>query len=430
MSFAKHPGYKWFVVGMLWWICFFNYADRQAIFSVFPLLKQELHLTDVQLGIIGSAFMWMYACSGPLAGWLCDRLSRKTLILGGLFFWSIVTAATAISHGYWELLICRLLGGLGEAFYFPASMSLVSDYHGPATRSRAMALHQSSVYAGTIAGGAISGYVGEYHGWRASFLLFGFLGVVLSLILWRLLEEPVRGMAEKANLSITSEATSRGLFTLLRPVLANPTVLLLMSVFIGANFVAVVFLAWMPTFLYQKFHMSLSMAGLQGTAYLQIASVLGVLGGGWAADALVRRQGEGVRGGRMLIQSVGLLCGVPFLFLVGWTAAIPVVVIAMAGFGFFKGNYDANLWASLHDVVPADSRGTAVGIMNSLGWLGGGVAPVAIAMASAHYGMSACMSATALIYLVCGVALFSSAKRLLRKRASSAVLPDTGISVP
>jgi len=79
--------YKWVVVAMLWFVCFFNYADRQAIFSVFPLLKSEMHLTDVQLGIVGSSFMLVYAIAGPLAGFAGDRFQRKTLIIGGLLFW-------------------------------------------------------------------------------------------------------------------------------------------------------------------------------------------------------------------------------------------------------------------------------------------------------------------------------------------------------
>ena len=85
--------YKWWVVAMLWFVCFFNYADRQAIFSVFPLLQKEMGLSDVQLGVVGAAFMWVYAASAPLAGVIGDRFKRKTLILGGLIFWSIVTVA-------------------------------------------------------------------------------------------------------------------------------------------------------------------------------------------------------------------------------------------------------------------------------------------------------------------------------------------------
>src|SRR6185436_6905971 len=89
--------YKWWVVTMLWFVCFFNYADRQAIFSVFPLLKSEMSLSDVELGIVGSSFMWVYAGFGPLAGLIGDRLPRKTLIISGLIFWSLITIATALS---------------------------------------------------------------------------------------------------------------------------------------------------------------------------------------------------------------------------------------------------------------------------------------------------------------------------------------------
>ena len=81
-SESPDRGYKWLVVGILWFVCFFNYADRQAIFSVFPLIKSQLGLTDVQLGVVGAAFMWMYALFGPFAGWLCDRLPAQDACAG------------------------------------------------------------------------------------------------------------------------------------------------------------------------------------------------------------------------------------------------------------------------------------------------------------------------------------------------------------
>src|ERR1043165_9890692 len=116
----SRSAYPWLVVAMLWMVCLFNYADRQAIFSVFPLLKTEMNLSDVQLGVIGSAFMWVYAASAPLAGLVADRFSRKALILGGLVFWSAVTMCTAFCHEYWRLVAVRAVEGLGESFYFPA----------------------------------------------------------------------------------------------------------------------------------------------------------------------------------------------------------------------------------------------------------------------------------------------------------------------
>ena len=408
-SRAAGTSYKWMLIAMLWCVCFLNYADRQAIFSVFPLLKTQLHLSDIALGIVGSSFMWVYALFGPFAGWLCDRLSRRWLVVGALIFWSVMTAATALTRTYPQLVLCRALGGLGEAFYFPAAMSLISDYHSPATRSRAMSLHQSSVYAGSIAGGALSGWLGQTYGWRAGFVVFGIAGVLLGLILVGLLHEPERGMSDPAfDVYGSNDSQSGGSFTGgLRAIFTNRMALLLAGVFIAANFVAVVFLTWMPTFLYQKFHMSLAMAGLSGTAYLQVASVFGVLAGGLLADSLRRKS----RGGRLLAQALGLLCGVPFLFLTGWTTMPALLIVGLAGFGFFKGIYDANIFAALFDVVPVHQRGSAAGILNSVGWLGGGFAPLLIALAAAHLGLGYCLSATALIYLAAGAAIFVGARR-------------------
>lgn len=408
-----NPRTKWFTIGLLWFVFLFNYADRQAIFSLFPLIKTEMRLTDVQLGILGSCFMWVYALCGPFTGWITDRVSRKTLILGALVFWSMVTGATAFAHTYPQMIWCRALGGLGEAFYFPAAMAMISDYHGPKTRSRAMSLHQTAVYAGSIAGGSISAVVGQHSGWRASFVVFGGCGVVLGLVLIFLLREPVRGQSE---LRVDEQVKRKKTSTALKEILGNPTVLVLIGIFMGANFVAVVFLTWLPTFLYQKFHMSLSMAGLNASLYLQAASLLGVICGGVLADRFSKKRG----GGRQLAQAIGLLLGAPFLFLTGWTLSVPVLVLAMIGFGYFKGLYDANIIAGLYDVVAIENRGTAAGIANSVGWLGGGMAPVIIALGSARFGMSACISATAGIYLVIGLVMLLTARHLegVRRRKS------------
>jgi MFS family permease len=405
--------YKWLVVGMLWFVCFFNYADRQAIFSVFPLIKQQLALTDVQLGVVGAAFMWMYALFGPLAGWLCDRLPRKTLVLGGLVAWSLVTALTAACHTYAELVLCRALSGLGEAVYLPASMSLIGDYHGAGTRSRAMSLHQSSVYVGSIAGGVISALVGQFYGWRWSFIVFGSCGILFAFVVGKFLQEPARGKSDQQagpGSSISSPAGS--LLDELKALLKSPAVRLLILAFVGANFVAVVFLTWMPSFLYRKFHMSLSMAGLNGTMYLQLSSVAGVLCGGLLADFLIRR----FAGGRMLTQALGLFLGIPFLFFTGWAASVPAVVLGMIGFGYCKGIYDANIFASLYDVVAVSRRGVAAGMLNSLGWLGGGFAPIAIALAANRYGMGPSISGTALVYFLSGLLMLLAAQQTIASR--------------
>jgi MFS family permease len=442
---SRRDNYKWFVVTLLWFVCFFNYADRQAIFSVFELLKSEMHLTDVQLGIVGSSFMWVYAAAGPVAGLIGDRVRRKTLIIGGLVFWSLITVATASSTQYSHLVLFRALEGLGEAFYFPASMSMLSAYHDKNTRSRAMSIHQSSVYAGTIAGGSVAGILGQQYGWRSSFYLFGSSGILLGVLLLVLLREPDRtndsadvdevsrtGQRNDCDSQDAAALTSRRFFALIKDGLRIvqelfriPMVRILTLVFVGANFVAMIFLTWMPSFLYRKFNLSLAMAGVSATAYLQIASVLGVLSGGVLADRLARTN----KAGRMTTQAIGLGLGVPFIFLAGWTRTVPLVIGALAGFGFFKGLYDANIWASLHDVVPPQRRASAVGIVNSIGWIGAGVAPVAIAAASDRFGMSACISANSLIYLFVAMFLLYGIQRYVRtSRAKQITLQPDSIS--
>src|SRR5580692_3298760 len=118
----QSKNYKWQVVAMLWWIAFFNYADRQSVFSLFPLLSREFHLDDVQLGLLGSSFAAVYGITAPLAGFVVDRMRRKTAILGGLRIWSLICIATAVSQSFAQLLFFRAAEGLGETVYFPASM--------------------------------------------------------------------------------------------------------------------------------------------------------------------------------------------------------------------------------------------------------------------------------------------------------------------
>src|SRR5207247_1086387 len=154
-----------------------------------------------------------------------DPVTRKLLVPAGLTFWSVVTLATAWATEYWHLLLCRALEGLGEAFYFPASMSLISDYHGRDTRSRAMGLHQSSVYAGTIAGGAVAGYCAQYYGWRTGFILFGRLGLVLAAVLAFALREPPR---EKSDGDATRPAEAGDVAHGVAEVLSNRSVLVQM----------------------------------------------------------------------------------------------------------------------------------------------------------------------------------------------------------
>jgi MFS family permease len=298
--------------------------------------------------------------------------------------------ATAFSRNFGTLLFFRGAEGLGETFYFPASMSLLSDYHGQATRSRALGLHQTSVYIGTIAGGFFAGLIGQRYGWRWSFVVFGGLGIVLGLALNKWLIEPKRAELEPS-------AQGSGGFL-------NPTALLLMAAFLCANFVALVLLSWMPAFLHDKFNLGLAASGLTATLFVQLASMAGSPAGGWWADVLRRK----MPGGRMLVQAIGLAAGAPFVMLCGWTRSVPLLIVALTAWGFFKGIYDANIFASIFDVIPAEARGRAAGLMNMTGWLGGGIAPVAVGFVAQRSSLSAAIMLTAGVYVL-GALLLAAA---------------------
>jgi MFS family permease len=427
---ASRPGYRWAVVGMLWFICFFNYADRQAISAILPSLEIEFGFTKTQQGLIASAFMWVYAVSAPLAGRIGDRVSRKMLILGGLYVWSIVTGFTAACTKLWQFVFVRGAEGLGETFYFPASMSMVSDYHAPRTRSRAMGLHQTSVYAGTVGGSWFAGWMAQYYDWRYSFVALGAGGVTLGLVLAVFIREPARNEAERrergelgddvvrAGAAASSPDSARRtwrdfvvvpfleIFAFLWELVRIPSALLLIMAFCGANFVAFVFITWLPSFLRDKYHLDLAQAGFSATVYMQSASMLGAIAGGFLAD----RWGKLRRGGRSLVQALGALCGAPFIVWCGNAEQLSTIIVAMTCFGFAKGIYDSNIWASLYDVVPAEKRGTAVGLTNMIGWLGGGLGATAFGVVVDHgITMSQAISSTVVIYLgVAGMLVLSA----------------------
>ena len=164
--------------------------------------------------------------------------------------------------------------GLGETVYFPASMSLISDYHSKRTRSRAMSLHQTSVYAGTIGGGALAGWMGQHYGWQSPFILLGAAGVVLGSC-WP------RSFASRGATKPSAASRAWRPDEPIAPPIPiwpsscaawsrTPSALLLILGFLGANSVGMVFLTWMPTFMKEKFELSLALAGVTATIYLQV----------------------------------------------------------------------------------------------------------------------------------------------------------------
>ena len=193
-----------------------------------------------------------------------------------------------------------------------------------------------------------------------------------------------------------------------------------MAAFLCANFVAVVLLSWMPKFLYDKFNMKLATAGLAATVFAQLASMTGSPLGGWLADALRARW----PGGRLMVQALGLICGAPFVVLCGLTNSVGWMIVALTFWGFFKGLYDGNIFASLFDVVPPEARGSAAGWMNTVGWLGGGgSAPLAIGYIAQSKGLGLSIALASVVYVAGALALLTAIVFFVGKDAALIAQP-------
>ncbi len=304
---------------------------------------------------------------------------------------------------------------MGETFYMPASMALISDYHTAKTRSSAIGLHQTSIYAGTVFGAAMAGWMALRFGWQSPFWVFGLAGMILGIAVQFGIREPRRNEAEiraHGAASVSEPKPTVPMGTFLREFVQTPTAVLLIVAFFGANMVGTVFLTWMPTFLKEKFGLNLAAAGLSATAFTAMASMLGVVVGGVVADRWSLRRAEG----RILVQAIAVVAGVPFVFLCGYTKNLGLLMLAMTLFGFSKGLYDSNLTAAFYDVIAPSRRSTATGIMNFVGWIGGGLGAFAIGYAVQHrMTMSAAISSTAVIYFTVAFILFFTAQFTARR---------------
>ena len=175
-----------------------------------------------------------------------------------------------------------------------------------------------------------------------------------------------------------------------------------MAGFCCANFVAMVLLSWMPKFLYDRFGLSVALAGLSATVFVQLASMCGSPLGGWLADSMQAKR----PGGRIAVQAAALFLGAPFVFLCSRADSVTLIAGALAVWGLFKGIYDANIFASLYDVIPPECRGAGAGVMNMVGWLGGGgLAPVTIGFLAQHIGLARSLGLTAGVYIAGGCVL-------------------------
>jgi MFS family permease len=147
---------KWRVVIFLFFAAGLNYADRTALASVIPPLKEDMGVTDVQIGVMGMLFLWTYAVFSPFAGNVADRFSRTKIVVWSLVGWSAVTVLTGLAWSIPVLYAMRIALGVAECFYLPAAVALIGDHHGPETRGKATGMHLLGLNIGVMLGPAAS----------------------------------------------------------------------------------------------------------------------------------------------------------------------------------------------------------------------------------------------------------------------------------
>jgi MFS transporter, Spinster family, sphingosine-1-phosphate transporter len=362
--------YAWLLVALLWPVAMLNYLDRQMVSTIRASIRADIPsiANDRDFGTLMAVFMWVYALLSPIGGFVADKFNRRGTVIGSLLVWSAVTWATGHATTYGQMLLFRALMGISEAFYIPAALALIADFHPDGTRARAVGIHQSGIYAGLALGG-VGGYIAQASSWRSCFTWFGAAGVAYAAVLMLALKDAASdrdgGRAEKN--SVTIGGTLRALWT-------QPAFWILVVYFTLPAIAGWVIKNWLPTFLADMFKLREGPAGLSATGYIQIASFGGVLFGGAVADWWMRLTPRG----RIYTSALGTLLLVPALLGLGYAWSLTAAIVFMVLFGIGWGFFDCNNMPILCQIARPEHRATGYGFMNLVSISVGAAATVAL----------------------------------------------------
>jgi MFS transporter, Spinster family, sphingosine-1-phosphate transporter len=362
---------------------FINYVDRSILFAVQEMVKAEFALSDKEVGALTSAFFAFYMVAAPIIALLADNpqelisiavrfasyikllspsraavaiqfasrvrpFSRKWIMAGGAFVWSLATLLTAITKNYDELFLRHVIVGIGEASFVAMSPAFLSDLFPETKRGRMLSIFYIAIPAGTALGYLIGGYLGHEHGWRMPFLVCAIPGLLLCFALLAL-KEPERGANDHIADSL-ERGTILGLFRN-KGYLTVTLGLSMLTFAMGGLQV------WMPTFLTRMRGVPLNKANLIFGGMTLVSGGLATLLGGWLGDRLLKRTPAGYH----IVSAAGMVLSIPAM-----VAAIYVVGPEMYP-AIFLGEFllllnTGPLNAALMNSVSAKIRATAVAV--------------------------------------------------------------------
>jgi MFS family permease len=325
-----------------------NYADRNVLFAVQPLVQDEFHLTKAQIGYLTSAFLGFYMLAAPFVGPLADRYSRKLIIAVGALFWSALTLLTAVTHTYGELLVRHTLVGIGEATFVTIAPTFVADLFAENKRGRILGVFYLAIPVGSAAGYLLGGNLAAAHGWRFPFYIAAAPGFLLALAVL-FLKEPERGQFDSLQ-----ETPERGTIAGLA---RNPAFLTATLGMAAMTFSLGGIQVWMPQFLYSERHYSLVAADFTFGIIVVVDGILAALAGGWLGDHLLPR----TKSAYYLVSAASMALGVPAMIVaLFWRGRVMVPAIAVAAFFLLLNTSPLN--AAVLNSVGAHIRATAIAV--------------------------------------------------------------------
>lgn len=395
-----------------------NFVDRQVIGILAAPIKQELGLSDTELGLMGGvAFGLFYSVLGIPLAILADRTSRSGVIAASIAVWSAFTALCATASGFWGLFLARVGVGVGEAGGVAPSFALVADAVPPAQRARALSVFAFGSPIGSALGIFLGGYIATRFDWRVTFVVLGAVGVLFAPVFRYLVREP-RAHASAAAHGRTASPAAPSVGEVWRMLRGNGSFWLLSLGAASTSLVGYGLLFWLPSFFARSYGLDLlTTSWLYGSIVL-VGGLVGLWGGGWLADQLATQS----RRAYALVPAAALTLAVPCYAAGLVSSSLPLTFVL-----FLVPNALGLMWygpvtASVQALVPAASRATASAVyllvLNLLGIGGGalffGALSDALAGRLGQESLRYAILAGLAFYLVAAGLFFAASRRLER----------------
>lgn len=365
-----HPE-AWIVLAVLLFIYIFNFLDRQLMSILQEPIKDELGLTDAQLGLMtGLYFALVYTVLGVVVGFLADRTNRRNILFAGAFLWSLFTVACGLAKTYPTMVAARMGVGVGEAAGAPPSYSIISDYFPAHMRGTALALFSLGVPFGMALGAAFGAKIHEIWGWRTAFIGIGAAGIVASFLLLILVHEPKRGAMDDPEKARQAQEKS-GFIETTRDFFSNPVLLLTALGCGAAAFVGYALLNWNVSFLIRVKGISYDAISKYYALMLAVSIGAGTLLSGALVDWLVKRS----RVWYALLPAIAFALALPFHLAYVWAPDWQTALWLAAGPSFLNIFYLAPALAVVQNTVKPSQRtmaGALLLLVNNLVGLGFG----------------------------------------------------------